>query len=86
MASDQGAVSIGEVLEVLTTYRADLIARDGEEKVKNLRPSDEWGNGRTSMTLLLSDPAKWAYLLNDEETRTAVYRNVLAFQESPAES
>tara|TARA_Y100000310_G_C20519256_1_gene732818 strand:- start:633 stop:881 length:249 start_codon:yes stop_codon:yes gene_type:complete len=73
MVDNERILSVGEVLEVLATCRTQLVAERGEHCVKNLPISDEWGNGRTSATLLLKDPECWKHLLEDEETRNSVY-------------
>lgn len=78
MTNSEEIPSIGEVVEVLAIYRAQLIAELGEQRVKTLPISDEWGNGRTSMTLLLQNPEGWKHLLQDEKTRNAVYQTVLS--------
>ena len=84
MVNDEGIPSIGEVLEVLATYRVQLVAEQGEQQVQNLPISDEWGDGRTSATLLLKEPGRWEYLLEDEKTRGRIYKTVLSLQESLA--
>ena len=76
------AISKGEVLEVLALYARQL----GPKGVKALVISDDWGDGRTTMVLLLQNPNNPHYqgLLDDEGTRERVNQTVLAFQESLA--
>lgn len=85
MADNERVPSIGEVLEVLATYRIQLVEERGEQKVKNLPISDEWGAGRTAMTLILQNPGKWDYLLDNEETRDGAYKIALSFLQETAD-
>ena len=64
-----------EVLEKIAKYRRSL----GEERVKRIRISDEWGNAKTLVFLLLKEPQDEWYRsrLDDQETREAVYKKIL---------
>lgn len=61
-------VSKGKVLEAIKTHRMKL----GEERVRRMPISDEWGHARTLLMLLLQNPDDDWYQsgLDDEAIRT----------------
>jgi len=63
-----------EVLKAIAIYRAHLEAQRGPKWVKTLPISDEWGNARTIMVLLVRESKQWEHLLSDEKTREMVYQ------------
>ena len=72
--------SVGEILELAAIYRVELVAKRGEEWVKNHPISNEWGDGRTTATLLIKEPGRWDHLLDEEKTGQRVYQALLDLQ------
>ena len=86
MADKEETPSVGEVLEVIATCRAQLVAKHGEKWVRDQPISEDWSAGRTAATLLLKEPNQWEHLLNDEVTRRRAHEWVLSLLKTPAKA
>ena len=86
VADKEETPSVGEVLEVIATYRAQLVAEHGEKWVKNQPTSDDWGAGRMAVALLLKEPDHWRHILNDEVTRRRAHEWILSLLKTPAKA